>query len=289
MKAVVAGHVAIDNVITVEGEALSLGGPPSYICSISKALDLDIKIITRIGNDFPGNYVEEFKKWGFDITKWICGHPTTRFVLDYTSNPRKMSIDAVCEPITFPNQHYDSILFSPIVGEITKEQVQSINSDFIALDPQGMIREVNPLGEVILKLWTPETLEDIDLFKTSDEEHAYITGEQNPERSLKLLSKKGVKVAVITQGSMGSLVKSGDAVIRIPVYPSKILDTTGAGDCYLAGASSILIDGGSVEWACAYGSALSSAIIETKGPSLELTCKEVIERAEWVYEKIEKR
>lgn len=251
-------------------------------------IGLDVEVNTKIGADFPPKYVKDFQGWGFDAQKWTCGKPTTRFVLDYTSEPKKISVDAVCEPLRFPGQHFESVKLSPIVGEITPEQVQSLDSGFMALDPQGIIRKIYPSGVIQMEPWTPETFGGVDLLKTSSEEHAYVTGTHDPERSLKVLAGKGVGVAIITQGSMGSLVYSGDTFYHVPIYPSKVVDTTGAGDCYLAGVASVLIKGGPVDWACAYGSALSSAIIETKGSNLELSGKEITERAEFVYEKIEK-
>ncbi len=288
MKTQVAGHVAIDRIVTLEGESFRLGGPPSYICSVADALGLDIKVITRVGHDFPEEYHKTFSEWGVDLRKWVCEKPTTRFILDYTSNPRRIGIKTVCEPIELSEQHYESVILSPIAGEINEKQVLAIDSDFLALDPQGYIREINPPGDIPLKKWSHRSLGNINLLKSSVDEHMYITGESNLHRSLKMLAGKGVDVSVITMGKEGSLVHADGDTFQVPVYPSEPIDSTGAGDCYLAGATKGLIEGESVEWSCALGSAISSAILETEGPVMNATSTDINNRAEWVYDRIEK-
>ena len=158
-----------------------------------------------------------------------------------------------------------------------------------SLDPQGFIRERDAQSNVKLTSWSPEDLGNIDLIKTSQEEHVYLTGESDPLRSLEQFSRKGVETSVITMGEEGSLVYHDGEYYKVPVYPTKTVDTTGAGDSFLTAVHDKLASGGSIEWALAYGSAVASGMIETYGPEFSLSRGEVTRRAEYVLERIQKR
>ena len=73
---------------------------------------------------------------------------------------------------------------------------------------------------------------------------------------------------------------------RVPVYPVKVLDPTGAGDVFIAGLAAYFDEG--LEWACSVASASSSAVVETHGPVILCSREEILERAEYIQESIEK-
>jgi sugar/nucleoside kinase (ribokinase family) len=287
VKHVIVGHVALDRIVTEEGTSHRLGGPPSYGCAISGALDHEIGVITRIGPDFPVKFVEKYQEWGINLEKWRCESLSTSFTLDYTRKPRWLGLENVCEAIILPEKHYDSVIFSPIAGELTSEQVCNVYAGYVALDPQGFIRERYGKGAVRLVPW--EELCEVNLLKTSLEEHRYLTGESDPLRSLRYFSEKGVEASIITMGDEGALVCHNGDVFEVPVYPTMSVDSTGAGDSFLVAAHDKLASGGSICWALAYGSAVASGMVETLGPEFNLSLDEIIRRAEYVQERISKR
>lgn len=289
MKHVIVGHVALDRIITEKGSFHRLGGPPSYACAISGVMDHELDVITCIGPDFPEEYVEKYRKWGVELEKWRCGRHSTTFTLDYTKKPRGLGLKKVCEPITLPDEHIPSVILSPIAGELTEKQVLTIDAGYVSLDPQGFIRERTNHGKVSLKQWNPIKLEHVDLLKTSHEEHTYLTGETSPLLSLYQLSRKGVKTSIITLGGEGSLAFQDGLHYRVPVYPTNTLDTTGAGDCFLAAVHDKLVSGEPLDWALAYGSAVASGVVEIYGPEFNLTKDEVIRRAEIVLDRVQKK
>jgi len=59
--------------------------------------------------------------------------------------------------------------------------------------------------------------------------------ELNPEALIKESRLLGVRALTITLGESGSITVSNDKVIRMPAFPVKALDTTGAGDVFHAG------------------------------------------------------
>ncbi|MFT3915704.1 MAG: carbohydrate kinase [Anaeromyxobacteraceae bacterium] len=74
-----------------------------------------------------------------------------------------------------------------------------------------------------------------DLVKLSEEEAPLCTGEHEPERAAARLVELGVGLACVTLGARGALLRRGDLVVRVPAAPADVVDTTGAGDAWVAG------------------------------------------------------
>lgn len=85
------------------------------------------------------------------------------------------------------------------------------------------------------------------------------------EESLKHLIERGVKIACITLGVKGSLVASKDKLLRIDSFPVKVVDTTGAGDCYAAAFIHGYLKGWPLEAISTYASAVGSLAVTYRG------------------------
>ena len=281
----VAGHITIDEVITNTESYHQLGGPPCFAASLGKTLGFDVEIITRIGEDLPDKYEPALETLGIS-TRRSAGYQNTRFVLDYRYNPRRMRLPTICEPI-HPKDVANSerLLLCPISGEINDQLMEEIDPSFIGLDPQGLLRNIDSDSNVIpKKWWNPKVLSKLDLLKTSSSEHHLITGTTDIKKSPRKLTDHGVDTAVITDGSNGSYVMTGAKLLHIPIYPVNLVDSTGAGDAFIAGLAAYLDEG--LSWACAVASASSSSIVETRGIEIKHNRSEILERAEWVQDKI---
>lgn len=121
MKLGIAGHIAIDRIITQKGTRLQLGGPPTYAALIAKVLGFDLKVATHIGQDLSQIFIDELAELGVEFSEHVVESPTTRFVLDYTHPERRMAVDSICDPLT-PEDLYDlpeAVIMAPIVGEMS--------------------------------------------------------------------------------------------------------------------------------------------------------------------------
>lgn len=283
----VAGHIAVDEVITEEGCFHQLGGPPCFSASISKILGFNVDTVTKIGEDFPIEYKPMLNELGINTARSI-GYQSTRFVLDYRYNPRRMKLPTICEPIK-PEEVSKAtrLLCCPIAGEISDQLMLEVDAGFLALDPQGLLRHPEEDSTVSPKTWwTPEVLKKLDLLKTSYIEHHLITGTSDIKASLKRLIENGVRVAVITDGSNGSYLMHGSEILHVPVFSVDVVDPTGAGDVFIASMAAFIDEG--VSWAAAVASASSSALVETRGVRINRSKQENMKRAETVYDKIKR-
>jgi sugar/nucleoside kinase (ribokinase family) len=287
----VVGHVAMDRVVTGDGERRQLGGPPTYVSLITHLLGGGLRVCTKVGGDFPAEYAESLASRGADVGGYVVpSAKTTRFVLDYTAGERRMSVESVCEEI-WPEDVRglpDAVLLAPIIQEIPAETLSVLEAGTIALDPQGFLRRRLPDGLLEHVPWLDEGLiRRLTILKASRRELRLMTGAENTHLGLKRLRGMGVDVCVATLGGEGSQVLWDGGEAAVPAHEGGVVvDPTGAGDAFLAGFFHQFIVDGDIEWSAAVGSAAASAVVETIGPSVEITCSELMERAEEIREGI---
>jgi sugar/nucleoside kinase (ribokinase family) len=103
------------------------------------------------------------------------------------------------------------------------------------------------------------------VFANEDEAHA-LTG-KNPEEALTEIAGM-CKIAIVKIGEHGSLIQSGERVIRIEAILAKSIDTTGAGDIYASGFLFALSENLDLEIAGKIGSLLAGNVVEVMGAKI---------------------
>ena len=88
-----------------------------------------------------------------------------------------------------------------------------------------------------------EILPHLDYFLPNLEEAKLLTGKATPDDMADCLLQYGVKTVIIKLGKEGCLIKNKRERHLIPAYPAKAIDTTGAGDNFVAGFISSVLDG----------------------------------------------
>jgi len=78
------------------------------------------------------------------------------------------------------------------------------------------------------------------LVKLSEDECEACVGERAPERAAEALRERGVRIACITLGERGAIALRGGRWFRSPAPVVEVMDTTGAGDGFVAGMLSRL-------------------------------------------------
>lgn len=150
------------------------------------------------------------------------------------------------------------------IRDILKKTMQASTSYDINIRP-SLIQSPEQVREQVAQL-----LPHIDLVKASDEDMAWLYGtlpEELPELMETILNM-GPRVVVVTRGSQGALVKIAghESLISIAPTGDSVVDTVGAGDSFMAGIISGLMDAGLL------GSAMAAA-------GLTHASKEVLETA----------
>jgi fructokinase len=109
-----------------------------------------------------------------------------------------------------------------------------------------------------LRALCDDVLPFCDIVKLADEELAPCLGLDDPSQALDALNSLGVKLGCVTQGPNGVLARRGAETLQVPAPRVEVVDTTGAGDGFVAGLlASNPLDGdlhAALTTACAVGS-----------------------------------
>lgn len=122
-----------------------------------------------------------------------------------------------------------------------------------------------------------------DIIKVSDEEALLITGEKTIEAAAEKLYQEGIKLVCVTLGEKGSYYHSMTGQGIVDGYPSKVVDTTGAGDSFFGAVVHTLLatDYENLEEkeiinALKIGNAAASIVIENYGGIPSIPEKETV-------------
>ena len=93
-----------------------------------------------------------------------------------------------------------------------------------------------------------------------------ICGTADPDRAARFLLDRGVRRVCIKLGPKGCLIADGDRRERVPGFPvHSVVDTTGAGDCFVAGFLAAHIRGWSFRECARLGNAAGALAVQRVG------------------------
>ncbi len=110
------------------------------------------------------------------------------------------------------------------------------------------------------------TISDCDFFIVNEVEASFYTGEpietlNDAIRSILPFAKTHRNICIFTLGEKGSVISDGNSAIHIPAHPTKVIETTGAGDSFIGGFIRGLIDGFSIWDSAKFASRCSAVTI----------------------------
>ena len=238
--AAIIGNLALD---AVAGAAERPGGAVWYCARALSRIDpgADVVLVCRSAAADRGVILPRLEAFGFPV-RWQGADHTMRFSFHYEGDRRIMQIDELADPWTTADVDGwagEAIGDAPwiIVGALSRadfplETLRALTGrgHRLVVDAQGLVRKgrVGPLesdGGV-----EREVLRHITALKLNDEEAELLCGGTD-EAALRTL---GIPEVVLTLGSDGALIVSGDTTTRVDAVPVEgDVDPTGAGDSFL--------------------------------------------------------
>lgn len=88
----------------------------------------------------------------------------------------------------------------------------------------------------------------------------------------------GPKIIVVTDGEEGSYATDGQKNLKAGIFPTRVVEKTGAGDAYSAGFLSALAHDQNLEEAMIWGTINASHVIQQVGPLTGMMTREDLER-----------
>lgn len=208
----------------------------------------------------------------------------THFILDYSSATRKLMLEHLpTDRITFSGistslEHPQIAFITPIFNEVSEQlaiDLKTFFSDvFIACDPQGWCREINKDNNVIkIKEWNPseDFLKAIAVLKLSVEDITTNYFGKELGGFLDRIFQNDV-ILIITAGKSGTISffpnyqNSSLDCFFTPIFQvTEIIDTTGAGDVWLAAFTLNYHQTKDIIQSLAMATIISSLKIQTEG------------------------
>lgn len=126
-----------------------------------------------------------------------------------------------------------------------------------------------------------ELLNYCDLLIPNEHEAAGILGyevtDQNAEKAVIDLVKKGVKQALITLGSSGSIYSDGKHTCRQGIHKTKVVDTTAAGDSFAASFLIAQSEGKTVPDSMKFAATVSGIVVSRPGASTSIPTRQEVD------------
>jgi len=216
-----------------------LGGSASY-ASVSASFFSPVRLVGIVGEDFPKKHLTLFKQRQIDTTGLdiVKNGKTFRWTGRYHDNfsgrdtlEIQLNVFETFRPI-LPDIYRKTpyVLLSNIDPDLQLSVLDQITTPrFVAADTMNLWLDIK------LKA-VKELISRIDLIVMNDEEAEQYTGKKNAVEAGRDILKSGIPFVVIKKGAHGALLFSKKCIFPIPAVPlAKVIDPTGAGDCFIGG------------------------------------------------------
>ena len=120
----------------------------------------------------------------------------------------------------------------------------------------------------------------VDILKPNETELAILTGmdaSTKVEDMVKELRKLYKGTLVVSMGEKGVLIDDGERSSRLPARKTTVVDTTAAGDSFVAGMALKLVENKSLEEAIEYAQKLASIVVSRSGAQSSIPTAEEVE------------
>ncbi|NWG37231.1 PfkB family carbohydrate kinase [Nitrososphaera sp.] len=270
MKIGIASHIVLDTIKSGGSTVQSLGGPACYCGITARRFGFDVELATRVGSDFPDDARNILRDNNIPLKeRSIADGPTTRFMLE-DSEPRKLVLQSKCRPISeqdIADMKVDCWIASPVIDEIPASVLEAIKKnrgkkDFVMLDPQGYMREVDAAGGITLKDKIDIDLAGITAIKADSQELAALTDGLQGVEGMKALQARGVDFVVTTEHRVIHMLHK-DMHYWIKLRDIDTPDATGAGDIIASAFTCAWVKEKDALWALCFGAGALRAALET--------------------------
>ena len=241
MSLLVTGSIGIDTVETPDGKAENILGGSSVYFSYAASFFTPVRLVGAVGEDCPSNFLkplEDNKNIDMSGLEIREGSKTFRWHGKYHEDVNQrdtISVDlnilAEQAPV-IPEQFADSnyIFLANTAPSLQREFIkQCKNPKFIVADTMDLWIET-ARGELV------ELMKEIDGIVLNDSEAQLFTGKNNVIEAGHEIAGMVKQFCVIKKGQHGAILFAEGNAYPLPSYPStKVVDPTGAGDCFAGG------------------------------------------------------
>lgn len=275
------------------------GGAPMNVAYHLHQLGIDSAIISRVGNDLPGEELVRFLN-SIGLTTNLCQvdskHNTSEVHARISEN-HEVSYD-ILYPVAWDyiswQKEFESLLGKTdafVFGSLAARNETSRDT-LLELLTSASYR----VFDINLRQphYSPTTIEELlkrsDLLKLNEHELKLVSEWFNPAASSEMDRIKGLQdrfrleEILLTKGSHGASYFSSSIRFDYPAYNVQVADTVGSGDSFLAAFLSKKLRGESLETTLNFASALGAFITTHSGACPEYTRSD-LDRFIWIKDR----
>jgi sugar/nucleoside kinase (ribokinase family) len=274
------GHTTLDDTVHKAGRfQISAPGGAAVYAAIAASIWVDgVLLITKVGQDYPHEYIERIQNYGINTTgiitlpgesirNWILYyHDNRRSILWQNSNPRRFRL-RMTPSIADIKKFLPDITAVHIAPMHPLYQSRLVNlfqqhNIPMSLDTMSVQLINNKSRDLLLKV-----LKSVTFFAPSIEEVDLLGGGGSLKDKIKRIHQLGPQVVVVKMGDQGSVVMDrAGKLVHCPVCPiQNLVDVTGAGDSFCGGFLAGYIKSGDLRHAQLCGTVSASLMIEGFG------------------------
>ena len=267
---------------TAASGTLNVGGEAVNEAVAAAKLGMRTGILCSLGQDSAGDMiVRDLEKNGVETSLVIRdpGHSTPVTTMFVNDDGTRKSITNQAHRYNFHPEKY--------LDEITNARAIILGSLFRApFDDPTIIYNVLSsakkagiltVADIKLPNFVKLTLDDVkqalpyvDYITPNEDEAKYFTGENDPDKMADVFLNYGVKNVIIKLGSKGCYFKNADTAIKLDAMKIDAVDATGAGDNFVAGLTTEILNGKSVEEALKFANACGAICTTAVGAGTAL-------------------
>ncbi len=246
---------------------LNIGGEAVNEAITAARLGMNCAIMCSLANDSAGDMIKaclEANNVDTSLILYRNEPPTPVTTMFVNDDGTRKSVTTKAHTFNFrPDEH---------ISDLTDTKALLLGSLFRAPfdDPDiinKVIKEASGAGVLIfadtkLPNFRKLTLDDIkdclpyiDFITPNEDEAGYYSGMTEPEKMADVFLGYGIKNVIIKLGSKGCYFKNSEVAFHLDAFNIDAVDATGAGDSFVAGLASQIINGSPVREAVRFANA----------------------------------
>ena len=229
------GGAAAETKLRINAHFISCGGQVATMLATCASLGLSTRFLGPIGNDANGRRVERISRRGTSTSPNVIvreadnqfavvlvDQSTGERTVLWHRDPRLLLGDTPIDPAILQGRvlHVDDV---DEEGSIWVARLAVAAGVTVTSDLDRMTER------------TPELVRSVSVPIFAEHLPPLLTGERDPDRSLRKLRKLHSGLLCVTLGTNGAMALDGDRIIHSPAYAVNAVDTTGSGDVFRAG------------------------------------------------------
>ena len=250
------GKIIIDDIRLGSGEIVRgvLGGGGPQGAFGARLWHDSVGFLSRSGDDIEAEHVQALQDLSINLSGWVrfADIPTARSQMLYDENEYQVQEDERGGTLVTTRENWFKMLEQKLPIPETYQQPRAIHlitefheepmvKDALRLHQEGAVFSLEPI--IDHKTWHNreqilELIQQVDIVSPDWPSASGIAGSQNPKEVMRYWSKLGPQMVTVRHGHHGSYAwdRTHDVFWHIPAVPVDVVDPTGAGNSYGAGA-----------------------------------------------------